>query len=358
MSKVAQKRISNKALTVSERDQVYAGLDVHKKSIHVAVWLNERVERHWVMPAEPARVLAKMAPLRVALKRVVYEAGPTGYRLARVLRAAGLPVEVVAPSKTPRAADRSAKSDRLDCFQLAEYAAKGLLRAVAIPSEQEEADRQVVRLRDQLMCKQRRVKQQIKSLLLQYGLAEPEGLKHWSDGGVQRLRELPLGGELRFCLDSLLAELDHLREQVLQVNRRVEELSRQERHGAALAVLTSHPGVGTIIAMTFRTELHQAERFSDGGQVAQYLGLAPRVSQSGGTRRDGPICKTGRGYLRALLIQGAWQWVYRDPAAQEVYNRLLSHTGNGQKAIVGLARRLAVHLWRMLTTGELYRAAA
>ncbi|MCG3177977.1 MAG: hypothetical protein BIFFINMI_00300 [Phycisphaerae bacterium] len=88
------------------------------------------------------------------------------------------------------------------------------------------------------------------------------------------------------------------------------------------------------------------------------LWVAPRVSQSGQTRRDGPISRTGRGPLRALLVQAAWVWIRYDPAARGVFSRLAGNTGSAQKAIVGMARRLAVRLWRMTVTGELYRAAA
>jgi len=358
MSKVAQAKVDGKPLVVGPEDAVHVGLDVHKSSIHAAVWLNGRVVRHWVMPAESARVLRKLEPLRPALKRVVYEAGPTGYGLARRLRGAGLPVRVVAPSKTPHRTDASAKSDRLDCISLAEYSAGGLLHSVAVPTEAEEADRQVLRLRDQVMGKRRRVKQQIKSLLLQYGIAEPAGLTHWSRSGVAELAELALCAELRFCLDELLAELAESDRRLARVNQQIAELTREERHAAAATLLQSHPGVGPITSMTFLTELYQAGRFRNGGQVARYFGLAPRVRQSGASRRDGPICKTGRGHVRAILIQAAWRWIRRDPRAKAVFNRLVHNTGLSQKAIVGMARRLAICLWRMRLTGELYRTAA
>lgn len=357
MNKVARGKLSGKALTVSEGDVAYVGLDVHKVSIHAAVSVNGRIVRHWVLPADPAKVAAKLLPLQPALKRIVYEAGPTGFGLARTLMAAGLPVDVIAPSHTPQAPDQSAKTDRLDCIQLCEYASGNQLKIVAVPSEQQEADRQVQRLRDQVIRKLRRVKQQIKSLLLQYGQAEPAGLKNWSGKGVKALKAMPLMAELRFSLDELLSELEQTQQRLRRINGRIEELGRTERHGAAVEVLTSHPGVGPITAMTFRTELHAAGQMTDGEQVAKYLGLSPRVRQSGQTRRDGPICKTGRGHVRAILVQAAWRWIALDTAAKTVFNRLVRNTGVPQKAIVGMARRLAVHLWRMMTTGELYRKA-
>jgi transposase len=364
MTTVANRRQDGKGKvrqwTPAAGERVHVGLDVHKKSIHVAIWSTRRqqIVRDWVSPANYPRVVEQLEALRGSMVRVVYEAGPTGYRLARLLQAASLPVQVIAASKTPQVADRLAKSDRLDCCQLAEFSAKGLLHAVAIPSEQQEADRQVTRLRDSWTSKRRRVQQQIKSFLLQHGLAEPAGLASWSAKGVEGLGKLVLSEPLRFALDLMIQELEQLRAQLLRIGQQIRQLSRTNRHGAAVAVLTSHPGVGLTIAMAFRTELHQAEQFTDAAQVGQYVGLAPRVSQSGQTRRDGPIGRTGRGPLRALLVQGAWQWIRHDAAARAVFQRLVGNTGSAQKAIVGMARRLAIRLWRMLVTGEVYRAAA
>ena len=118
------------------------------------------------------------------------EAGPTGFGLVRRLRGAGLKAEVIAPSKIPTMPGPEAKSDRLDCGKLAVFAQKGLLRPVRVPDEQEEADRQVMRLREQLARKLRVIQQQIKALLLQHGIAEPAGLTHWTAASVDALRQL------------------------------------------------------------------------------------------------------------------------------------------------------------------------
>ena len=144
------------------------GLDVHKKSISVAIWINDHVDITFNTSADYPRLIEKLKVLKKALEMVVYEAGPTGYGLARSLQKADLPVQVISPSNTPRPSKRRSKTDRLDCCQPAEFAAKSLLHSVTIPSEQEEADRQLVRLRDQLVRKRRRVRQQIKSFLLQH----------------------------------------------------------------------------------------------------------------------------------------------------------------------------------------------
>jgi transposase len=267
-------------------------------------------------------------------------------------------VEVIAPGKTPQPANPGSKSDRLDCRKLAEYAEKDLLKPVAIPTEQEEADRQVVRLRDQLVIKQRRVKQQIKSLLLQQGIAEPAGLAHWSAEGIEAVRTMPATRQIRLALDVLVEELEHVVAARQRVEREMQWLARQKRHQAKHRILRTHPGVGPVTTMAFLAEVYQPHRFACAEELTSYVGLAPRVRQSGQTRREGPLIKAGRGALRSLLIEASWQWIRRDAAAAAVYRRLVGNTGSGQKAIVGMARRLAVHLWCMCCRGEEYRATA
>jgi transposase len=340
------------------RDVVYVGLDVHKKSVHAAVRLNGRELATFVMPADVATVVRSLSRFEVALKQVVYEAGPTGYGLARALRKAGLPTDVVAPGKTPQPANRDSKSDRLDCRKLAELAEKGLLKPVSVPTEEEEADRQAVRLREQLTKKRRRGMQQIKSLLLQYGIPEPPGLKSWTKAGIAALSELELRPPIRLSLDCLVEELGHLTTLLERAKRAMAKLSRQARHRQQQRRLRTHPAVGPTLAMAWVTAVYQPERFRSAKALTKYVGLAPRVSQTGETRREGPLMKTGQGALRALLVQAAWRWVAEDEGAAAVFERLVRNTGKKQKAIVAMARRMAVTLWSMQVRGEDYRHAA
>jgi transposase len=352
-------RASSSTPRLDEGEVAHVGVDVHKASYHVAVVSDRRgLVATWTQPADPGLLVERLKPISGQVAQVVYEAGPTGFSLVRRLRAAGLGAEVIAPSKIPTMPGPEAKSDRLDCRKLAVFAQKGLLRPVRVPDEREEADRQVVRLREQLVRKLRVIQQQIKALLLQHGIAEPAGLAHWTAGSIDALRRLGLDAELRFCLDVMLDEREHALGQVARATRRVEELAKADRHRATASTLRTVPGVGPITAMTFRVELHDPGRFADGGQVARMLGLAPQVLQSGPTRREGGLLKSGNARLRTVLIEAAWRWVAGDEAAKTKYRRLVASTGNGKKAIVGMARRLAILLWRMSLSGEPYRAAA
>ena len=151
MKRLTKKQNWFKQQNLTSQDKLYVGLDVHKKSISVAIWLNDALAITFTTSAESARLIQQLQPLKKAIQWIVYEAGPTGYGLARALEKANLPVQVISPAHTPQPAKRQSKTDRLDCRKLAEYAAKGLLQPVTIPTEQEEADRQLQRLRDQLV---------------------------------------------------------------------------------------------------------------------------------------------------------------------------------------------------------------
>jgi len=339
---------SKREWVIGASDRVFVGLDVHKKSYHAAVRVNGQEVATTVLAANPDDVVRYLEPYRAGVLHVAYEAGPTGYALVRRLRAAGVAADVIAPNKTPRAPCDAAKSDRLDCRKLAHDDEKGDLKPVAVPTEQEEADRQVGRLQEQLIRRRRVAKQHIKSFLLQHGLKEPEGLNHWTRASVAALREMPLGLELRFCLDALLEDLRQALEFLKEVEKRLRAMARQPRLAARVARVDAHPGVGAQTAMHFVLELHQPERFDNGEQVSAYLGLAPRVRSSGQQRKEGPLLKAGRGPLRAMLVEASWTWIRVDAKARAVFGRLWGNTGCPQKAIVAMARRLAVRLWHLL----------
>jgi transposase len=352
-------RTSNQPLPREPGEAVHVGVDVPKASYSVAVYSDGRgVLTTRVQPARPEVLLERLRPIREAIAQVVYEAGPTGFALARRLRAEGYSAQVIAPSKLLAPVGPEAKSDRLDCRRLARLAAKGLLHPVRVPTEPEEADRQVVRLRDQLVSKTRSVRSQIKSFPLQHGIAEPTGLGHWSKASVAVLRGLAPVPEPRSCLDLLPDELAHAREQVRRVTARLKELAETERHCGAVAVMCSVPGVGVLTAAAFRLELPEPQRFDDGGQVARMVGLAPQVRRGGETRREGGLLKSGDARLRTVLVEAAWRWVRYDEAAARRYRQLVANTGSGKKAAVAMARRLGALLWRLIVHGEPYRAAA
>jgi transposase len=352
-----KQRFFNK-INLTTDDEVYVGIDVHKKNCHIAVRLNGALALTFVAPSDNIAIAQTLGKLNPAIKKIVYEAGPTGFSLARALEKASLPIAVIAPSKTPRPSAQQAKSDRLDCKKLAEYAEKDLLFDVTIPDRQQEDDRQVVRLRNQLIAKRTRIKHQIKSLLLQHNIPEPHGLEDWTKQSIVQLRNIELCPQLRFTLDVMLDELNYLQTQIKRVQLELKNIYGKERHIKQIEILQSHPGVGTVTARQFRSEVFNPERFDKSTQLTRYLGLCPHVSQSGQKRIDGRLMKAGQINLRKNLIEAAWAWIRIDPDAKETFKRILANTGEKNKAIVGMARRLAIHLWKMMCDEQPYRKAA
>lgn len=344
-----------KEIALLPEERAFVGIDVHKKTYSVCVWTEARGRvARWTQPADPGALLRRVEPIRGQVAHAVYEAGPTGFGLLRALRGQGYSADVVAPSATPKPACPSDKSDRRDAEMLAMLDGKAMLRAIYVPSAQEEADRQVVRRREQVVKDVGRVQRRIKSFLLQHGLVAPEGLASWSRRGVEGLRRLALGPELRFCLDSLLSDYEHRRAQVAAFDERIRAMARSEGYAGEVAAMRQPGGIGPVTAVTVATEMPHAERFKTGEEVASFVGISPSSRRSGQTTKGGPIRKAGNRHLRRVLVEAAWRWVGQDGRAQALYRHLVRETGCAQKAIVGVARHLAILLWRLRVRRETY----
>lgn len=351
-------RLSNKqkwlkTINLTADDELHIGIDAHKKSLHVAFWLNGTPAINYVTSPNLCKLIETFKTLRPAVQQIVYEAGPTGYSLARALHDAGFAVRVVAPSKIPRPAAVGSKTDSLDAKKLAEFAAKGLLKYIQIPTRIQEAQRQLTRTREQLVEKQKRTRLQVKSFLLQHGIDVK--MPGWSASAIERLQKLKLSKHLKYSLEVLLHQLLFIAGQIKDAEQNIKDMFSQKILAKKLDNFLTHPGVGNVIATQFTTEIFDPKRFKDKTQIAKFIGLAPTVHQSGQTLRDGPISKTGRPQLRSNLVQGAWAWIRTDKNARETYYRLVRNTGQKNKAITAMARKLAIHLWKMACENKSYQ---
>ena len=339
-------RIGRFVASVGE-EPVFVGVDVHKRTYSVALFCatDGQVET-WSCPADVAGLVEQLRGLGCQIEHAVYETGPTGFSLCRALREAGFNASVVAASRIPRGVAASAKSDRIDATKLATYLARGLLRSVAIPTIEEEGYRALVRRRKRVGEARAKVKQKIKGLLLAMGVAEPPSLKKWAKTAAVDLAALDLDPGHGSALVSLIREYRFLHEEHCRLRREVRKATKR-LHPERYARLTRVGGVGEVVATTFLAEIFAPERFNRAEELTSYLGLAPVVRRSG----DGPararLRPVGQKRLRAILVEGAWQWTWRDEEAKELYNRHLARCGVPQKAICVVARKLAIKLWRL-----------
>jgi len=280
-----RKRLSGNHLLdfvgADEKTPVWIGLDVHKKNYHVALRRADGVCESWVSPANPIALVRQFSKISERISLIVYEAGPTGYFLERVLKTNGYPKAVVAPSRIPRPVTNQAKTDKLDCLKLAEYAAKGMIEAIITPTEQESAERNVLRRRNQLVDSTRKTKQRIKSFLLFHGIDEGAVLRTWNRAAQERLSKLTLHSDLKFVLKSLLRQLSYEEVELAIITSRLTRITKRRHHLEVVKNLKTVPGVGDIVASAFRMELFRPERFKRAEEVCSLLGLAPAIRQSG-----------------------------------------------------------------------------
>lgn len=338
-----------------EKRLFWIGVDVHKNSYSVALRRTDNTHITWASPASPKLLVDQVRRFGIHVGAVAYEAGPTGFSLARELKSAGLNVIVAAPSRIPRPVTPGTKCDRLDCIKLSDYAARGMLRSIAIPSVEDEARRALLRRRHAVVDSMRRCKQRIKSQLLYLGVKSPKEIAHWSREAARALGEVPMQPCNRLVMDSLLRELDFFKRELRHLERELLHAVKDREIRSSISYLKSVPGVGPIVAASFALELFRPERFTKADQVSSYLGLAPMVRQSGQSRSSGRLVPVGQSRLRSLLIEAAWSWKSKDPYAGALYNRFVSRMGIAQKAICAVARKLAIILWRLIVEKRVYQ---
>ncbi len=268
----------------------WIGIDAHKRSYAIALLRGDAQIHTWNSPADPQGFIAQLTRLGIRPSGVAQEAGPTGFDLARALTRAGIRAIVAAPSRIPRPVLARAKSDRLDCRRLANYAARGMLTGIAVPSEEEEAFRALVRRRQAVTDQIRRCKQRLKSLFLCHDLPAVPEMTSWSTATLDQVAQWPLPEELRAVCDSLLEELTAHTTNQRRIDQRLADcLSSHPIWDAQVKALCTVPGVGPRVAQTFLTEVFRPERFHSAGEVTSYLGLAPMVHHSGESTPRGRI---------------------------------------------------------------------
>lgn len=330
---------------------VFCGIDVHCNHWNACFYCDGEV-------VEKMRLHSKYPLLRHALSvrygsarsiHLVYEAGFSGFWLYRDLTADGYDCIVTPPNRVPSSGDK-VKTDKRDAEKLARYLAAGLLKAVAVPPPHIEADRRVSRRRRQFVKDQTRIKNQIHSFLHVRGLCRPETIKTcWSKAYMDWLSQLDVQHDSdTFVLQGMIRRYHYVRDELAQMNRYLRQLSRTPGYKDNYRRITALKGVGLITAMTFLLELFDLPRFNNTARFSSYLGLTPSQHSSGEHVRLGHITREGNAHLRWVLIESAWTVIKHDPHLREKYYRIRAQGTHANKAIVAVARSLAVRLRRCL----------
>ncbi len=324
----------------------YVGLDVHARSTHAAaIDVSSGELRRGRLGGGSDEVIAWLERLPQPLKGC-YEAGPTGFALYRAAAEAGLQLAVVAPSKTPRAPGDRIKHDRKDAELLARLLLAGQLRPIAVPTPAFEAARHLARAREQVRGDLMRARHRVSKLLLLHGRVY--------DGGAWTKRHRVWLAQQRFdqpaselaYLDALAA-VDGLVARKAALDERLCRLARQAEWWPTVARLRCFRGIDTLTAFVLALEIGDFARFQRPSQLASWLGLVPSLDQSGDSRRQGPITKTGSGYARRLLVEAAWHYLHRPGVGVAVAERRAGQNDQVIQIALRAERRLH-HLYQRL----------
>jgi len=325
------------------------GLDIHQER-YVVVAQEDHATPKPARALRPAEFVPWVETLLARGHRVfiVYEACGFGFGLCRRLTAAGATCYVIAPQKLDEAR-KGVKTDALDagvlCQRLSRYVAGNTkeLAVIRVPSEEEEQRRHVHRQREALVRARTKLQAQGRALLVTQG--QPPVQRWWRRQGWAALEKL-LPGWLRARLEIFRPVLQVLDTQIAALTTELEAAAAPELPA----------GLGKLTSVIVTREVCDWRRFQNRRQVSSYTGLCPGEYSSGGKRMPGAVTKHGNPRLRAALVELAWRLVRFQPGYPPVHKRLpilakgARATGAARKkAIVAVARQLAVDLWRWQT---------
>jgi transposase len=258
------------------------------------------------LPGRTSELAAFCAQLP-APARVAYEAGATGFELARALEAAGVGCLVAAPGKSEPPAQDRVKTDRRDAERLVRLLMIGGLHPVRVPSSEEEALRDLVRAREDIRGDLMRARQRMSKLLLRHDVRYEDTASAWTAAHRAWLSKLELGE--RAAQATLLDDLGAIDALVVgraALERMISELVPLSPWAEPLARLRCLRGIDTLSAVGLCAEIGDFARFESPTKLMHSLGLVPSENSSGQTRRQGAITKTGSRPTRRLLVEAAW----------------------------------------------------
>jgi len=297
------------------------GLDVHATKIVAAVLDAETGQlQTFGMSGESTTAAAFCAGLPKPV-RVAYEAGPTGYGLARELAKRGIECIVAAPSKIPRASGDRVKTDRRDAEHLVRLLLAGKLHPVRVPGDEEEALRDLVRAREAVRVDLMRSRHRLSKLLLRHGIRFDDG-QAWTDRHRDWLASVTL--EWPAAQATLLdaqGAIDALAHRRGVLEREIVAMLPACPWTVQVGRLRCLRGVDTLTAVGLCAEVGDFERFARAEQLMSYIGLVPSESTTGQQRRLGSITKTGSGHARRLLVEAAWHYRKRPTIGKALTDR-------------------------------------
>jgi len=325
------------------------GLDVHLDFIEIAICEEGKVYAAGRVPSTPEG-LKTLADSLLPTDRVALEVTGSSWEIVRLLEPHVSKVIVVSPGDTGISQAR-AKTDRLDARTLARMLWTGELEAVWVPPEWIARMRRRLSRRQQLVRARSRAKNEIHAVLMRRLKGRPPVSDLFGVKGREWLRGLELPVEEAETVHAGLRHIEFLDTEIEQVERLICQEALKSRQ---IRRLLTVPGVNVICAAVFLAAVGDIRRFKGSRPVVAYLGLDPRVYQSGSApARSGRISKQGSPQARWALVEAAQSVVQQPGPLHAFYERIRARKGHNV-AVVAVARKLAVLFWCMLTREEDY----
>jgi transposase len=328
---------------------MFVGLDVHKEFCQAAfVNAKGKLVREEAFKTDEKGLDNLVKATRRS--KVVIEASTTSLHIYDIL-CDSCTVVVAHPLKVKAIASAKIKTDKIDARILAQLLRADLIPQAYYPSKEQRQIRSLVRHRISLREMTTRIKNQIHAILAKEGIKSPYK-EVFGKRGTEFLRTVDVGELHRLSLNSLLIVMAELNKQIKESEDRIEEVASQN---AYCKLLKTHPGVGWLTALAVASEVVDISRFPSHKHFCSYLGIVPSVYQSGSTDRKGHITRQGNSMIRWLLTQCARNASRHSRRFRRKYARFMKRGLGDQRAIIAIARTIAVDMYFMLVRSEPYK---
>ena len=324
--------------------------DQHAATTVAAVLLpGQRTPALHSLTSDSPTILRFIHRLRAGSVHCCYEAGPCGFELQRALVAQAIPCDVIAPALIPRRPGDRVKTDRRDAAQLAILYRAGALTAIHIPTEQEEAARDLLRCREDIRADLLRARHRLSKFLLRHGRRFTATKKAWTKRHAAWLQaqRWPLAA-LEQTHRAYVRAVDEAIGRLQAVDAELRDLLTIEPLRSRVERLRCFRGIDDLTALTIAAELGDARRFPSAPRLMAFTGLVPSEYSSGATRARGHITKTGNAHIRRVLIESAWHYRHHPFLGRALQQRqrgapapVIAHAWHAQQRLHRRYRRLA-----------------
>ena len=358
----------------------YIGLDVHTSNYTICAYTIEKDKTFAETTIKPdikelEKYLKRLSEIQGEDSKFIcgYEAGCLGYSLYHQLAAKGYECIILAPTTMPKTVNE-VKTDKRDARKIAKCLAYGTYSKVFVPSNDDNAVKEYVRMRDDAKTMLKQTKQQIIALCTRHN-KNYDGKTNWTQKHIDWLKHLDFGIDvLNETLTEYIITLEQLINKIERFDKRIEEIAQQDKYKENAKKIQCFRGIKAHTALSFLVEIGDFKRFPAAQQFSSFLGLVPGEHSSGDTQHRTSITKAGNSHLRRLLIEAANSYsrgvagakskavkqrqegnspeviAYADKANERLRRKYIKIAlkSNSNVAKAAVARELACFIWGMM----------